>query len=212
MTHRTQHFLWFIILLNTTHLCNALITGTKIIPRSQSVNAARQMVGWYEPFWGINRLPQDKCYTSFNLIAEYASSFHSFNLASFFFGDAMQNPCTFFNPIQGFTVSGSAVTDRGSTDWLADYFGLPRDFQSFVVLQPQIKTFTLDFAFYVGLDAWLNGLYFRIQGPYAYSQWGFDATETISSNQSGSLSGTIGYFQGYFSSNVVPPKISIEAF
>jgi hypothetical protein len=185
------------------------ITGSKIIPRSQSVNAARQLVGWDNPFWGINRLPQDRCYTSFNLAFEYTRTFKSSNISYFFIGDDLQCVCQPTNPqigVEGFNITGSAVPNRSPTDWLADYFGLPRDFQSFITIQPRFENFILDCSLYVGLDAWLNGLYFRINGPYVFVKSGMHATETIASNPYSAVPGVVGYFQGYFSNNEVPPE------
>ena len=49
-------------------------------------------------------------------------------------------------------ISGSAIANRGANDWLADYFGLPRDFQSTVIFKPTISNYILDFSFYAGLD------------------------------------------------------------
>ena len=82
--------------------------------------------------------------------------------------------------------------------WLADYFGLPRDFESTVFFNPSISDYILDFSFYAGLDAWIDGLYFRIHGPFVHTKWNLNAEESIATN------GSTGYFPGYFSSNVVP--------
>lgn len=208
MTHRKQFFLWLIAAALSFQLSKAQApTGSKIIPRSQSLNTARQLVGWDNPFWGINRLPQDKCYTSFNLTFEYTRSFKASKILYFLFGDDVQCVCAPANPKIGvlqITISGSDIKNRSSSDWLADYFGLPRDFYSNLTLAPRIENFVLDYSFFVGLDAWLNGLYLRVQGPYTYSKWSLNAAEIVLSNPQGDLPGTVGYFQGYFSSSEVP--------
>lgn len=208
MAHRKHYFLLLITLISAPHISNA-VTGSKIIPRSQSVNAARQLVGWDNPFWGINRLPQDRCYTSANLTFAYNRNFKPHAISYFFFGEDMQCICSPIDPKIGreeFVIAGSAVPNRSPTDWLADYFGLPRDFKSSVAITPRIENFTLDFSFYIGLDGWLNGLYFKIYGPYTYTKWGMNANENITSNTYGAIPGGIGYFQGYFSSSEVPPE------
>ena len=171
------------------------------------MDAARQLVGWDNPFWGINRLPQDKCYASFNLTFAYTRTFRNGKISYFFFGEDTVCVCSPIDPKigrLGFGVTGSAVPNRAPTDLLADYFGLPRDFQSFTTIDPRIDNFLLDFNFYLGLDGWVNGLYFRVHGPYTHTRWGFNADETINSDTYGAVPGTIGYFQGYFSSNEVP--------
>ena len=101
----------------------------------------------------------------------------------------------------GINISGSAVPNRAPTDWLADNFGLPRDFQSTVTFKPTIMNFLIDFSFYAGLDNWTEGLYFRVHAPYVYTKWNLQAKENVTA------SGTAyngNYFQGYFSNNVVP--------
>ena len=50
------------VLASAAHLFGDAGTTPMIVPRSQSFNAARQMIGWNNPEWGINRYPQDKYY------------------------------------------------------------------------------------------------------------------------------------------------------
>ena len=197
MNHLKQQLLCLAMLASAVDAC-AESTTSKIIPRSQSFNAARQIVGWDNPAWGINRMPQDDDYYSFNMIFEYTRTFRADSLARSLFGDDLVNVC---NHTQGLKISGSAIGDRSSSDWLAEYFGLPRNFQSTVIFKPTISNFILDFSFYAGLDSWIEGMYFRIHGPFVHTKWNLNAQETICTDttlDSGS------YFQGYFSSNVVP--------
>jgi hypothetical protein len=175
-------------------------TTSKIVPRSQSFNAARQIVGWDNAEWGINRKPQDEDYASFNIIFEYSRTFRDNRLARALFGDDLVCSGCDDTAIQ---ISGSAVpaASRGANDWLADYFGLPRDFQSTVSFKPQISNYILDFSFYAGLDSWFEGAYFKIYGPFVHTKWNLNAQECVS-NAGTPYNGS--YFQGYFSSEVVP--------
>lgn len=163
-------------------------TITKIVPRSQSLNAARQIVGWNNPCWGIDRKPQDDFYASMNLITEYTRTFRDERMARCLFGDDLI--CRDCGP--ALAISGSQRSDRGPADWLADYFGLPRDYKSVVTFKPRISNFLLDMSFYVGLDQWVEGLYFRIHAPFVHTSWNLGAQETCTSG------GSVGYFQGYF--------------
>jgi hypothetical protein len=175
-------------------------TTSKIVPRSQSFNAARQIVGWDNAEWGINRKPQDKDYASFNIIFEYSRTFRDNRLARALFGNDLVCSGCDDTAIQ---ISGSAVpaASRGANAWLADYFGLPRDFQSTVSFKPQISNYILDFSFYAGLDSWYEGAYFKIYGPFVHTKWNLNAQECVS-NAGTPYNGS--YFQGYFSNNVVP--------
>ncbi len=163
-------------------------TVTNIIPRSQSLDAARDMVGWNNPDWGINRKRDDVFYASMNVTAAYTQTFRDDLLTLALFG----NDLTCGNCGPALIISGSQRSDRGATDWLADYFGLPRDYKSTVSFNPHINNIILDFSFYAGLDQWLEGLYFRIYGPFVHTCWDLGATEYIVNY------GSVGYFQGYF--------------
>lgn len=168
--------------------CMSSATTTKLIPRSQSLNTARQLVGWDNPDWGINRKPQDEYYSSMNVVFEYTRTFRDDRLARCLFGnDIICGDCG-----PSIIISGSARTDRGASDWLADNFGLPRDFKSAVTIKPRIDNFLLDFSWFLGLDNVAHGLYFRIHGPFVHTRWHLNPSEAIQNN------GTVPYFQGYF--------------
>ncbi len=185
-------------LISAGNLFGIAGTTTKIVPRSQSFDAARQMVGWNNPNWGINRYPQDDYYASFNATFAYTKTFRDNRLTQSLFGDAVV--CGECDDL-AIKISGSAVPDRAWNEWLGDYFGLPRDFQSTVTFKPTISNFLIDFSFYAGLDSWIDGLYFRIHGPFVHTKWNLNARETVTSPGTAANGA---YFQGYFSSNAVP--------
>jgi hypothetical protein len=203
MNRLQKQLLCWTALISAAHLFGDG-TVTNIVPRSQSFNAARQMIGWNNPEWGINRYPQDDYYASMNITFEYTRTFRDKRLAECLFGNDLtcQNRlcagCGVCEDGPGINITGSDVTDRGPNDWLADYFGLPRDFESTVFFNPSISNYILDFSFYAGLDAWIDGLYFRIHGPFVHTKWNLNAEESIATN------GSTGYFTGYFSSSAVP--------
>ena len=199
MNQLTKQLLCLTALMHAVQLIGETGTTPMIVPRSQSFNAARQMIGWNNPEWGINRYPEDKYYCSLNLTFEYTRTFKDKNLTRALFGDSLTcGPCDDLS----INISGSAVTDRGQNAWLADYFGLPRNFQSTVSFKPSISNFILDFSLYAGLDAWVDGMYFRVHSPFVHTKWNLNALETIyePSNSLGS------YFQGYFSATNVPTE------
>lgn len=157
-----------------------------IIPRSQSVDAPRDLVGWQNL---INLCGQDCWYHAFAFTAEYQQSFRSAQLASCLFG-ADVVPVAGTNNANGFcctnngscallSVSGSQALNRSPNDWLADYFGLPTDFKSIVSFCPLIQNAIFDFNFYVGLDEWSPGMFFRIHFPLVWTKWNLRATENV---------------------------------
>ncbi|MCX5924733.1 MAG: hypothetical protein NT124_00340 [Candidatus Dependentiae bacterium] len=132
--------------------------------RSQSVDAAGELVGWQQE---INRATRDCCYTVFSLAAKYQRSSHPDKMAQILFGGS------------NLVFSGSGVKDRSHRDILADYFGLPQNFKSRICFTPLITNFMMDFDWYHGLDELLPGLYYRIHMPIVHSKWDLNLSERI---------------------------------
>ena len=90
--------------------------------------------------------------------------------------------------------------------WLADYFGLPSDFQSTIRLAPSIKNVIVDFSFYWGLDNCYEGMYFRVHAPLVHAQWKLDYCEDVINE------GIQDYNAGYFAPNIVPRQNLLRSF
>lgn len=135
-----------------------------LMPRSQSVHAERELVGWQET---INLFDECCGYASFAINPGYTRSFHPSHIADYFFGNTH------------FTVSGSQVPNRGDQDILADYFGLPTDFQSCISFKPLVQNEFVDVNFFVGLDALWHGLYFRMHIPFVHTSWDMRLSECV---------------------------------
>ncbi len=173
--------------------------------RSQSENKARELVG---SGWNthINLCCMDDWYGNLSITPEYTRTFRPCTIAQSLFGciddccpSSSYNSCSREGTCNSccqdkyaITISGSQVDNRGSHDWLAEYFGLPTDYQSCVTFEPRIDTFLVDFNLYLGLDAWCEGLYFNIHAPVVHTRWDLNMCETIT-NQ-----GTNDYWPGYF--------------
>jgi len=96
------------------------------------------------------------------------------NLAGYFFGSDLAN-------CNSLLIQGSRVEERARDcrAWLADYFGLPMDFNSKVSFCPRIQNVILDLNWYHGLDEWVEGLYFRLHFPIAWTQWELRMSECV---------------------------------
>lgn len=162
--------------------------------RSQSVNAARELVGWQTH---INLFDRDCFYGSFSITPEYTRSFRPGRIAEFLFGDDLQ---TVNNEEGVLVISGSRAANRNARDWMADNFGLPTDFRSEVTFKPRISNFLVDFNLYLGLDEWASGLYFRIHAPVVHTRWELRATENVTAT------GANDYVNGYM--NGVNPAMA----
>lgn len=178
------------------------ITASAVAPyfafRSQSVNAMREIVGEQTL---INRYGQDCCYCVLAITPEFTRTFKPGNLAACIFGaDAGYSDCGGSIKIAGsLTSAGGINTDRG-TAWLADYFGLPRDYSTVLSFEPKIWNFNLDINMFIGLDEWAKGLYFKIHAPLTYSRWDLN----FCGNCACQKVGTNGYDEGYFATTAIP--------
>lgn len=163
--------------------------------RSQSVDAARDLMGWTDK---INLFDMENLYVTGGITVEGTRSFDPDALTHCLFG-LTQRSLT--NSDELFVnVTGSAVTSRGATDWFADYFGLPPTFSSTLTFKPRVSNLIIDFEFYVGLDELVSGSYFRVHAPVVVTRWGLGFNESLINN---SLT-PAGYPAGYFTPSAVP--------
>ncbi|GMU18914.1 MAG: hypothetical protein AMXMBFR12_01060 [Candidatus Babeliales bacterium] len=170
-----------------------------IIPRSQSVDAVRDLVGMTRY---INLYNPDQCvYGAWAFTFEYEKTNKPLDIAECLFGNDL------INDVEPFIkVSGSQSGDRNETDWLADYFGLPTDFESQLFFKPEAHSYIFDVAFYIGLDEWLEGLYFRCHAPVVGTHYNLNFTENIINE------GVNGYVAGYFGPTAVSRSQLLNSF
>jgi len=129
--------------------------------RSQGRNSARQMVGQQE-FMHLYDI--DSMNGVLSLAVEYSETFWPEKISRFYFGKDLIDCCALY-------VQGSQVEERKSRAWLADYFGLPTDYDSKITFCPKIKNVVVDLDFYLGLDEWSKGVYFRMNLPVVWTKW-----------------------------------------
>ena len=170
--------------------------------RSQSENAARELVGWQNH---INLNDMDKFYGSVSVTPEYTKTYRRFerHSARCLFGNTLIDD----GKCPTIRVTGSRVANRNkTTDWLADYFGLPTDYDSEVTIKPRIDNFLVDFNFYLGLDEWVSGMYFRIHAPVVHTRWELNFKEIPKTSGSASSA------QGYYSATSVARSSLVSSF
>ncbi len=128
---------------------------TIFIPRSQGSNTALDISGWK------HYLPRCdyRAWGSVGLAVEYKHSFKGKRLAHYLFGSTQLK------------FSGSKAAERGERDLLADNFGLPTDFVGAISFKPSIENIVLNLDYHLGLDAWCDGLYFKVKAPIVTTRW-----------------------------------------
>jgi hypothetical protein len=138
--------------------------------RSQSENAARELVGWTDH---INLYDMQKYYGSFSITPEYTRSFRPYTINQSLFGNSLYD-CKRIN------ITGMGVPTRNATkDWAAEHFYLSDAFQGELCFRPRIQNFLVDFNLYFGLDNWAPGIYARIHAPVVWTKWDLHATEKV---------------------------------
>ncbi len=124
-------------------------------PRSQGSNMARYVAGWKEYLPGCD----DRAWGNLFFTTEYSHSRNGERIAQYFFGSNQLH------------FSGSEVQDRCCNDLLADYFGLPTTFEGSIAFDPTIDNIILAVNYYLGLDQWCDGLYFKFNMPIVVTRW-----------------------------------------
>lgn len=146
--------------------------------RSQGQNLARNVAGWQSLRTDIYN---GDAQGNVSIAVEYDQAFNRGAINKYFFGsDCM-------------TFSGSLAPYRGACDIMADYFGLPTDFQSVVSFSPQMHNVIFDFDFYWNLDCLIKGFNLRFYLPVAYTRWALNPCEKVINP------GTLAYPAGYMS-------------
>jgi len=164
--------------------------------RSQSVNAALELVSWEKE---VNQPDKTTCYGTVALAIEYNHSFHTEDINRFLFG----SQCLFF--------SGSKAMNRGPNDILADYFGLPFCYRSCVSFDPVISNTIFDLNWYQGLDCLCcgSGSYLRVHVPVVHAKWDLKLQEIVLDN--GDNYSTCGTFTFYPGGYMGPDRIERPA-
>lgn len=202
-----------VALFSACVIVNTSTALPRIMVRSQSVDSARELVGWAHQ---VNLFDVGCLYGTFAITPEYTQSFRSGRLAQNVFGNIFgttSSSCSTGCATDcdtdcgaSFNVTGSCVDNRNSCDLLADYFGLPTDFSSTITLKPKIQNFLIDFDLYLGLDEWLCGLWFRVHAPFVHARWKLGLCETINAL------GTNNHPAGYFSNVEIPRANLLGSF
>lgn len=144
--------------------CGYPLTGY----RSQSLNLARRIVNTPS---GVNKYGMNKYNSNSFMAVEYTRSFNPEKILTNLLGTDATD-CNIL-------IQGSKVQDRNSQAWLADYFGLPMDFNSKICLKPVIQNAIVDLNWYAGLDNWLEGMFVRLYAPIVYTNWNLNMCEII---------------------------------
>jgi len=155
-----------ILLVGSTAQASDNVFGkTFFNQRSQGSNLARWMAGQGHH----THLCDTDCVNgSLAITPHYFQTFNEKELGEYFF----------FNRTNTMRF-GPAGTD--GVDVFARNFFLNDDFDGAVTAQPRSRNFVVDINFFLGLDEWVRGLYFRVDAPINWTSWDMRLTETRTS-------------------------------
>lgn len=194
-------FIFAALLLVIPFFSSAFTSTPFFLPRSQGEDSARWIAGWVHQG---NRFDQEPCiFGSFAAIAEYTQTYKPDDIERFLFGEDLFSNCC--NPF--IKISGSQILTRNNEkEWLADYFGLPNDFESIVHFTPKVTNSILDFSGYIRMNEWYDGLYLTLEAPLVVTSWFLDMRETVISK------GFNGYIAGYMAPSPVSRANLLQNF
>ncbi len=166
-----------------------------IIARSQGRNGALKVAGLAEKVH-INDAAN---YVNVDGALVYSQSMRPHKIAESLFGADLVN-------CKSILIQGRDVANRDAQAWLADYFYLPPDYNASFSIDPKIQNILVNLDLYVGLDQWMQGLYFRIYGPLTWSKWNLNFNEPCDVTASGSFG------PGYFDSQAMLNAQLLDTF
>lgn len=198
---------------------STIISVNNVAPTLDFRSAARDTVGKVVGTTShhVHLFDMESYYGTMFIRPKFQQSFRSSNISDCLFGNALVNTDTITtssdsdddnnnNGRRSIVITGSQVASRGANDLMAENFLLARDFKGVISFKPQVRTFLMDFHFYIALDEWIEGMYFRIYGPLVHSRYDLNFRETPGT------SGTVGYGAGYFDTVAVPQSSLLQSF
>lgn len=188
------------ILFTASTACLGYSTSSFLLARSQGEDSARWLSGWAHK---VNKWGMGCGYAALALVPEYNQTFNDQDITRCFFGDDLFDDCT----CPYLKISGSSVSGRNTErEWLADYFGLPTDFQSIVRFSPSVINALLDVNLYIGLDQWKKGFYLNFYAPLVYTRSWMNMKETVIDP------GQLGYVAGYMAPQAIARENLLNTF
>ncbi len=157
-------------------IAGMMVAGGNVAPyvafRSPGRDTARKVVGMSDKH--MHLYDMEAFYGTFWIAPAYERSFKSDRIADCLFG-------TTVNDEREIRIQGSAAktASNDANAWKAENFILPTDFSSKIKFTPRVQNFLVDLHFYMALDEWCEGMYFRLYGPIVHARYNLDAEENI---------------------------------
>ncbi|MCX5922159.1 MAG: hypothetical protein NTX86_02430 [Candidatus Dependentiae bacterium] len=211
-------FFSMLVVVSSTTLYSTITVTPYYRIRSQATDTARQLAGTAHQ---INLFNTEAFYGNVSVIGLYSKSFSANTIALSIFGEdaflddlyRIEDKLSFGGRTKGGSIIMSGTVSesfsrvdgqraRRPTDWLADYFYMGDNSQSYVTFTPHIQNATVDLNYYFGSNKPVCGLFARIHAPINWTQWSLRLNEIVMETSS------ISAFQGYFTcqDNVTLPN------
>ncbi|MEX0940606.1 MAG: hypothetical protein WDZ41_04565 [Candidatus Babeliales bacterium] len=164
MNRSLKSFLSILLLVsNALHASDSPTFGkTFFTQRSQGSNLARWLAG---QGYHTHLCDTDCINGSLAITPHYFQSYNDKELGQFFFFN--QTNTMRFGP-----------AGQPGVDVFARNLFLNDNFDGSITANPEVRNFVVDINFYLGLDEWVRGLYFRMDIPINWTSWDMRLTET----------------------------------
>jgi hypothetical protein len=180
------------IVLASAAIALAKPVAPLITTRSRSSDTAIELSGWANQ---IHLSDPEDFYGTFAITPQYNRTFRpEKTIAPALFGDELAHNCD----CPTINISGKCAEGRVEGDWLADYFGLPQDFQSYVTFSPRVDSVSANFSLFLGLNELCHGMYIKIHAPVEHVRYRLGFEETVINK------GSQPHEEGYFSNVEIP--------
>lgn len=191
-----KKFIYVLLFFSLTSKAQSSQVLTFISPRSQGFNTPRVVAGWDN----VTHCPlQENFYSTYAFTVEATTTFRPERINQCLFGQDIVRRDKCDTEWKDFLiVSGSQTEDRSpQKDWLADYFGLPTDFESVVRFRPRVNNVIVEAQSFFGFNNVIKGLYAELFLPIVYTNWDLNIKEVVHN------SGENNYAPGYFNAEGV---------
>lgn len=168
MKHVANKLLVITMLLSVVAVDAATVSGKSFFLPVANNGTAVDTLGWSG---ATHKFDAGNLYGSLKIQSEFGQNFKRDEIGKYLLMNGTDTAV--FGP------KNTAGTTN-DTNVYAVNFLLDGAFRSTVKLAPKAQDFVTDFGLFVGLDEWMEGLYFQVHAPLHHARWEVAITETVS--------------------------------
>lgn len=197
MKHIANKLLVITMLLSVVAVDAATVSGKSFFLPVANNGTAVDALGWSG---ATHKFDVGGFYGCFKIQSEFGQNFKRDEIGKYLLMNGTDT-----------AVFGPRKLTTNDTDVSAINFLFDNTFKATVKFAPKAQDFVTNFGLFVGLDEWMEGLYFQVHAPLHHARWEVVITETAGT-AAGTLSGTDGFFDAADTTTTVPYTSVVAAF